>query len=93
MVFHVGVLWRLYEAGLLGSLKRISSVSGGSITAACWGSSGTGSASIRRGSRPISCPEVVAPLGRLAGETIDAEAVIIGTLFPDSISERVAGRL
>ena len=33
MVFHIGVLWRLYEAGLLGSLKRISSVSGGSITA------------------------------------------------------------
>src|SRR5690349_24765362 len=34
MVFHVGVLWRLYEAGRLKSLKRISSVSGGSITSA-----------------------------------------------------------
>src|SRR5262249_61574641 len=33
MIFHVGVLWRLNEAGLLGSLKRVSSVSGGSITA------------------------------------------------------------
>ena len=33
MVFHVGVLWRLYEAGMLKDLKRISSVSGGSITA------------------------------------------------------------
>src|SRR5262245_53388542 len=33
MVFHIGVLWRLYEAGSLGSLQRISSVSGGSITA------------------------------------------------------------
>ncbi len=33
MVFHVGALWRLYEAGLLGGIKRISSVSGGSITA------------------------------------------------------------
>ena len=33
MVFHVGVLWRLYEAGLLRKLKRISSVSGGSISA------------------------------------------------------------
>jgi NTE family protein len=32
MVFHVGVLWRLYEARLLGGVKRISSVSGGSIT-------------------------------------------------------------
>ena len=27
---------------------------------------------------------------RLAGETIDAEAVIIGGLFPGSISDRVA---
>ena len=33
MVFHIGVLWRLYETGLLKSMKRISSVSGGSITA------------------------------------------------------------
>src|SRR5260370_11456881 len=40
MVFHVGALWRLNEVGLLGKLKRISSVSGGSITAGvlalCW---------------------------------------------------------
>src|SRR5262245_35509598 len=28
MVFHIGALWRLYEAGLLGGIKRISSVSG-----------------------------------------------------------------
>ena len=33
MVFHIGVLWRLYEVGLLGRLQRISSVSGSSITA------------------------------------------------------------
>src|SRR5947209_17055358 len=33
MVFHVGALWRLNEVGLLSRLKRISSVSGGSITA------------------------------------------------------------
>ena len=33
MVFHIGVLWRLYETGLLKTIKRISSVSGGSITA------------------------------------------------------------
>ena len=34
MVFHVGALWRLNEAGLLRKLNRISSVSGGSITSA-----------------------------------------------------------
>ena len=33
MVFHIGTLWRLYGVGLLGGIKRISSVSGGSITA------------------------------------------------------------
>src|SRR5579862_5105639 len=32
-LFHVGVLWRLNEFGLLSRIDRISSVSGGSITA------------------------------------------------------------
>ena len=36
-MFHVGALWRLYEAGLLRGMKRISSVSGGSITAGLLG--------------------------------------------------------
>src|SRR3954451_11457744 len=34
MLFHTGVLWRLNDAGLLPQLKRVSSVSGGSIVAA-----------------------------------------------------------
>src|SRR6187455_3276423 len=33
MLFHLGALWRLNEWGYLPSLTRISSVSGGSITA------------------------------------------------------------
>jgi NTE family protein len=33
MVFHVGVPWRLNELGYLPRLERVSSVSGGSITA------------------------------------------------------------
>src|ERR1043166_9728534 len=32
MLFHAGVLWHLNEAKLLPRIKRISSVSGGSIT-------------------------------------------------------------
>lgn len=34
MVFHLGAFLRLYELGILQTLKRVSSVSGGSITAA-----------------------------------------------------------
>ena len=37
MLFHLGCLWRLNQAGLLPKLDRISSVSGGSITAAALG--------------------------------------------------------
>src|ERR1700740_2394413 len=33
MLFHIGTLWRLNELGWLPKLTRISSVSGGSITA------------------------------------------------------------
>src|SRR5258706_8560104 len=41
MVFHVGALIRLNEVGILRKIKRISSVSGGSITAGVLGTSWT----------------------------------------------------
>ena len=37
MLFHLGTLWRLNDAAYLGKLDRISSVSGGSITAGVLG--------------------------------------------------------
>src|ERR1035437_6460162 len=37
MLFHLGALWRLNELGYLPKLNRISSVSGGSITAGVLG--------------------------------------------------------
>ena len=37
MLFHAGCLWRLNELGILGTLQRVSSVSGGSITAGVLG--------------------------------------------------------
>lgn len=37
MLFHLGALLRLNEAGLLARVDRVSSVSGGSITAATLG--------------------------------------------------------
>jgi NTE family protein len=90
MVFHVGALWRLYEAGLLSTIRRVSSVSGGSITAATlalkWG---------RLSFEPDRLhadfvPEVVGPLRRLAGETIDAEAIVLGIALPGRVSDRIA---
>jgi NTE family protein len=90
MVFHIGVLWRLYEAGALGAIKRISSVSGGSITAGVLGLKWR-----KLSFRPAELkndfvPHVVQPLREMASETIDAEAVIVGALLPGRISDRVA---
>src|SRR5689334_24361521 len=90
MVFHLGALWRLYEASLLNQVKRISSVSGGSITAAVlalkWNKLSFNPARLQAD----FVPEVVAPVRALAGETTDAEAIIVGTLLPGRISDRVA---
>jgi len=90
MVFHVGVLWRLYQAGLLKDLARISSVSGGSITAGLlalkWRRLSFDPAKIAQD----FVPEVVQPLRNLAGETIDAESIVLGALLPGSISDRIA---
>lgn len=91
MIFHVGVLWRLYEAKLLGNLSRISSVSGGSITAGVlalkWSKLSFDPAAVKTD----FVPNVVTPLREMAGETIDAEAVILGSLLPGRIGDRIAG--
>lgn len=89
MVFHVGVVWRLYEAGWLGKLDRISSVSGGSITAAvlglAWDRLQTGASPDRHRLEE----EFVRPVRHLAGETIDAWGIIGGMLLPGTISEKI----
>ena len=89
MLFHLGALWRLNEAGLLRGLKRVSSVSGGSITAGVlglkWRSLGFDEDGIARGFHD----EVVAPVRKLAGKTIDQGAVIGGALLPGTASDRV----
>jgi NTE family protein len=90
MVFHVGALWRLYEADLLKDLRRISSVSGGSITAGVLALAWAELAADAGRTRETFEREVVAPIRSLAGETIDAEAIVLGIVLPGRISDRVA---
>src|SRR5687767_11103860 len=79
MVFHVGVLWRLSEGNLLPTIKRVSSVSGGSITAAVlaltWDKLTKANPAQRRATFEA---EVVRPIRSLADETIDAESIVLG---------------
>jgi NTE family protein len=90
MLFHAGALWRLYEAGLLKNMERISSVSGGSITAGVlalkWGQLSFNPAKLQSD----FVPQVVAPIRALADETIDAESIIWGVVLPGRISDKVA---
>jgi NTE family protein len=74
MLFHLGALWRLNEMKILREVKQVSSVSGGSITAAMlalhWDKLETFEESI------------VAPLRQLASHTIDVPAIVVGALLP-----------
>ena len=90
MLFHVGCLWRLNELGLIARLNRISSVSGGSITAGVLGMNwaalnfqpGAPSAQFNR--------LLVEPIRRIASTTIDEGAILGGIFLSGSISDHVA---
>src|SRR5689334_15478660 len=90
MLFHVGSLWRLNEMGFLPRLARISSVSGGSITAGVLGLKWRSLAFDGRGVSGTFEQEIVQPIRALAGRTIDEGAIFGGILLPGAISEKVA---
>ena len=78
------------ELGYLKGLARISSVSGGSITAGMlglkWGQLGFGANDVAAN----YVTEVVTPLRALASTTIDRASILRGLFTPGSISDRIA---
>lgn len=88
MVFHLGALIRLNEIGLLSRLSRVSSVSGGSITAAYLGMR-WGDLDFDQSGRARSLSVVIDAIREMARTDIDAGAIFGGLLLPGTISDRV----
>ncbi len=91
MLFHLGALWRLNELGLMKGLAKVSSVSGGSITAGTlglnWNKLTFNDANIATNLEEL----VVNPIRSLAGKTIDTGSIIMGILLPRrSVADEVA---
>ena len=89
MLFHLGALKRLNEWGYLKKLNRVSSVSGGSITAGIVGLKWSRLGFDANGIAQAFDTEVIAPIRALADKTIDEGSVIGGIFLPGSIAERV----
>ena len=91
MLFHVGAIWRLNELRYLPKLDRVSSVSGGSITAGALGMNWHKLQFDDDGFAGNLDEQFVKPIRHIASKTIDLGAVVGGILLPGTISDRVAG--
>lgn len=87
MLFHVGVLWYLSDSGYLQKLARVSSVSGGSITAGVLALAWPKLA----GNDPKAAfrQHVAGPLRKMASTTIDTKAVLGGLVGKGPVSDRI----
>ena len=90
MLFHLGALWRLNELGWLRRLDRIASVSGGSITNGVLAVAWDRLQFDNNGIALAFHDEVVAPVRRMAGKTIDVPAILKGLFTSESASDYVA---
>jgi NTE family protein len=90
-LYHLGALIRLNELGLLTKLERISSVSGGSITAGVLAKAWQ-DLNVRDGVITNFDAEVVKPIREFCTQSIDTKAVLLGAINPTkSIGEVLAG--
>lgn len=90
MLFHLGTLWRLNELGYLPKLERVSSVSGGSITAGVLAKRWSELAFEGDGVAGNFETTVAEDIFALAGKTIDVWVVLSGLLSFSSIAKRLA---
>jgi NTE family protein len=91
MVFHVGVLWRLNEVGILHKLDRISSVSGGSITAGVLAKNWKQLTWDPQQVATNFDEQLVIQVRQMSKTGVDVKAVLEGLLpFGDSAADRVA---
>ena len=81
-LFHLGSLWRLNELGWLKRLAEVTSVSGGSITAAYLGFRWKNLKFDNNGVAANFIDEIVPPVRTLCSKTIDIGNVLAGIIDP-----------
>lgn len=89
MLFHAGAIVRLNEMALLRKLSRVSSVSGGSITAGILGMNWK-KLNFDDAEVAINLIEMlIEPVQLMASTTIDRGSILGGVFLPGSVSDRI----